>query len=202
MRNWYYQTWLSGDHIVEQAVHGLDTMAWALGDLPPMHCHGVGGRQTRTDARYGNIFDHFSIVYEYPGDIRGYHQCRHWANTTSLVADFIQGAKGRADVAGKKIGGPNKWRYRPVPGEKIDMYQAEHNEMFAALRGGTPINNAEQAATTTLLALMGRMAAYTGETITWQGALESQESLVPGHLSWDSTPPQIPVAAPGTRKFI
>ncbi len=202
MRNWYYQNWLSGDHIVEQAVHGLDTMAWALGDNPPVHCSGVGGRQSRTDARYGNIFDHFSIVYEYPEDIRGYHQCRHWANTTAKVADFIQGTKGRADVFGKKVGGPNKWRYRPAPGEKIDMYQAEHNEMFAALRGGTPINNAEQAASTTLLALMGRMAAYTGETITWQQALDSQESIVPDHFSWSDAPPQVAVAIPGVKKFV
>ena len=201
MRNWYYQNWLSGDHIVEQAVHGLDTMAWALGDNPPMQCYGVGGRQARTDARYGNIFDHFSIVYEYPDDIRGYHQCRHWANTTAKVADYVQGTKGRADVFGKKISGTNKWRYRPAPGEKIDMYQAEHNEMFAALRGGTPINNAEQAATTTLLALMGRMAAYTGETITWQQALNSQESLVPAQLSWTAEAPQIAVAVPGVKKF-
>ena len=201
MRNWYYYNWISGDHIVEQAVHGLDTMAWALGDMPPVSCYGVGGRQTRTDARYGNIFDHFSLVYEYPEDIRGYHQCRHWSNTTAKVADYIQGTKGRADVFGKRIGGPNKWRYRPEPGEKIDMYQAEHNELFAALRAGTPINNAEQAATTTLLALMGRMAAYTGEAITWQQAMDSQESLVPARLGWDEAAPQIPIAIPGVKKF-
>ena len=197
MRNWYYHTWLSGDHIVEQAVHGLDTMAWALGDNLPVQCYGVGGRQTRTDARYGNIFDHFSIVYEYPEEIRGYHQCRHWANTTAKVADYIQGTKGRADVFGKKISGPNKYRYRPTPGEKIDMYQAEHNEMFAALRSGNPINNAELAASTTLLALMGRMAAYTGEVVTWQDAMNSQEALVPATLSWDTPPSHPPRPHPG-----
>ena len=202
MRNWYYHTWLSGDHIVEQAIHGLDTMAWALGDNPPVLCYGVGGRQTRTDARYGNIYDHFSIVYEYPEEIRGYHQCRHWANTTAKVADYVQGTKGRADVFGKKLSGPNKFRYRPTPGEKIDMYQAEHNEMFAALRGGTPINNAHLAASTTLIALMGRMAAYTGEMITWESALNSTEALVPATLSWDTPPPMNPVAIPGTKKLV
>ena len=201
MRNWYYHTWLSGDHIVEQAIHGLDTMAWALGDNPPVSCYGVGGRQTRTDARYGNIYDHFSVVYEYPEEIRGYHQCRHWANTTAKVADFVQGTRGRADVFGKKISGPNKFRYRPAAGEKIDMYQAEHNEMFAALRSGNPLNNADLAASTTLIALMGRMAAYTGEIITWQDALNSKEALVPETLSWDTPPPMIPVAIPGTKKL-
>ena len=115
MRNWYYYSWLSGDHIVEQAVHGLDTKAWAMNDAPPTHCWGVGGRQARTEPKYGNIYDHFSIVYEYPDDVRGYHQCRHWANTATRTADFILGSKGRADVGSiarpSKITGATNWRY-------------------------------------------------------------------------------------------
>ncbi len=201
MRNWYYYSWLSGDHIVEQAVHGLDTMAWALGDAPPVRCWGVGGRQVRTEAKYGNIYDHFSVVYEYPDDIRGYHHCRHWANTATQTADFIQGTKGRADVFGRKITGTTKWRYKPAAGEKLDMYQAEHNEMFAALRAGKPINNVEQAASTTLLALMGRMAAYTGESITWEKAMASKESLAPETLAWGDAPVR-PVPIPGVTKFV
>lgn len=201
MRNWYYQSWLSGDHIVEQAIHGLDTMAWALGDRDPISCYGVGGRQVRTDAKYGNIYDHFSVTYEYPDDVRGYHQCRHWSNTTPRVADFVQGTKGRADVFGKRINGTNKWRYRGEPGEKIDMYQAEHDEMFAAIRAGKPIQNAEQAASSTLLGLMGRMAAYTGEVISREKALGSAESLVPDVLSWEQVPPHLPVAIPGVTRL-
>jgi predicted dehydrogenase len=202
MRNWYYYSWLSGDHIVEQAVHGLDTMAWAMNDAPPERCWGVGGRQVRTEPKYGNIYDHFSIVYEYPDDVRGYHQCRHWANTPARVLDFIQGTKGRADVFGKKIGGANKWRYRAVDGSPpLDMYQSEHNEMFAALRDGKPINNAEKAASSTLLALMGRMAAYTGEIITWEKAMNSQESLVPSTFDWGDDVPRRPVPVPGVTKF-
>ncbi len=202
LRNWYYYSWLSGDHIVEQAVHGIDTMAWAMGEVPPTKCWGTGGRQVRTEPKYGNIYDHFSIVYEYPDDIRGYHHCRHWANTPNQVGDYIQGTKGRADVFGKRIGGANKWRYRPEPGEKIDMYQVEHNEMFAALRAGAPINNAEQAAASTQLALMGRMAAYTGEVITWDQARGSQEALVPPNLTWGDAPPMKPVPIPGVTKFL
>jgi len=201
MRNWYYYSWLSGDHIVEQAVHGLDTMAWAMNDALPTRCWGVGGRQVRTDAKYGNIYDHFSVVYEYPDDVRGYHHCRHWPNTATQTADFIQGTKGRADVFGRRISGPNKWRYAPSEGEKLDMYQAEHNEMFAALRDGKPINNAEQAASTTLLALMGRMAAYTGESIATEKAMESVESLSPGILAWGDAPLR-PVPIPGVTKFL
>jgi len=200
MRNWYYYSWLSGDHIVEQAVHGIDTMAWAMKDAPPTRCWGVGGRQVRTDAKYGNIYDHFSVVYEYPEDVRGYHHCRHWANTATQTADFIQGTKGRADVFARKISGPNKWRYTPAGGEKFDMYQVEHNEMFAALRDGKPINNAEQAASSTLLALMGRMAAYTGEVISPDQVMGSQESLVPSRLAWGDAPVR-PVPIPGITKF-
>jgi predicted dehydrogenase len=204
MRNWYYYSWLSGDHIVEQAVHGLDSMAWAMNDVPPDRCWGVGGRQVRTEPKYGNIYDHFSIVYEYPDDIRGYHQCRHWANTAARTADFVQGTKGRADLFAKpypKITGANKWRYRPTDNAPpLDMYQAEHNEMFAALRDGKPINNADKAASSTLLALMGRMAAYTGEVITAQQALESRESLVPSTFQWGDAPRK-PVPIPGVTRF-
>lgn len=202
MRNWYYYAWLSGDHIVEQAVHGLDTMAWAMKDAPPVKCWGVGGRQVRTEPKYGNIYDHFSIEYEYPGDVRGYHQCRHWANTATRTADFIQGTAGRADVFGRQISGPNKWRYRPSDGAPpLDMYQSEHNEMFAALRAGKPINNAEQAVGSTLLALMGREAAYTGEVITPEQVMTSKESLAPASYSWGDAPRR-PVPIPGVTKFI
>jgi predicted dehydrogenase len=202
MRNWYYYTWLGGDHIVEQAVHAIDTMAWALGDEPPTQCWGSGGRQVRTDEKYGNIYDHFSIVYEYPNNVRGYHNCRHWRNTAQQVKDYILGDKGVCDVfgaggTGPRITGANPWRYR---GEKPNMYQAEHNELFAAIRAGKPINNGVYAARSTLLAIMGRMAAYTGQVITWEMALNSKESLAPTKYAWGDAPHH-PVARPGVTKF-
>ena len=198
MRNWYYYSWLSGDHILEQAVHGIDTMAWVMNDKPPVKCWGVGGRQARTDARYGNIWDHFSVVYEYPENVRGYHQCRHWVNTPAQVKDYVLGTKGTADVFGNAITGPNKWRYR---GQKnFSMYQVEHDEMFAAIRAGKPINNGEKAAGSTLLALMGRAAAYTGEIITPDMILNSKEDLSPPRYEFGAlaTPP---VPVPGVTKF-
>ena len=112
------------------------------------------------------------MVYEYPDDVRGYHHCRHWVNTPNQVKDYILGTKGTADVFGNAISGENKWRYRSTRArtqglsEKRDMYQVEHDEMFAAIRAGKPTNNGEQAATSTLLAIMGRVAAYTGQVIT------------------------------------
>ena len=197
MRNWYYYSWLSGDHIVEQAVHGLDTMAWALGDKQPLRAWGVGGRQSRTDPKYGNIWDHFSVVYEYPENVRGYHHCRHWINTPSHVKDYILGSKGTADVFENTLTGENKWHYR---GPKPNMYQSEHDEMFAALRAGKPINNGEKAAGSTLLALMGRTAAYTGEVITPERFLNSKQDLSPPRYEFGPLA-MPPVPVPGTTKF-
>jgi predicted dehydrogenase len=198
MRNWYYYVWLSGDHIVEQAVHALDTMAWALGDQPPIQCFGSGGRQVRTEPMYGNIYDHFSLVYEYPDNVRGYHNCRHWANTDTRIKDYVLGSKGYCDVFGNRISGPSAWRYR---GPNSNMYQAEHNELFASIRAGKPINNGQYAADSTLLAIMGRMAAYTGKLITWEMALNSQEDLSPAHYAWGDAPDR-PVPRPGVTPFV
>ena len=197
MRNWYFYTWLSGDHIVEQAVHGLDTMGWVMGDKLPVKCWGVGGRQSRTDPKYGNIYDHFSVVYEYPNNVRGYHQCRHWANTDPRVKDFILGSQGVADVFGNSISGKNKWRYR---GPKTNMYQVEHDEMFAAIRAGKPINNGEAAAQSTLLALMGRTAAYTGQVITPDLILNAKEDLSPRRYEFGPLA-MPPVPVPGSTRF-
>ena len=198
MRNWYYYTWLSGDHIVEQAVHGLDTMGWAMGDKPPELCWASGGRQVRTDPIYGNIYDHFSVVYEYPNGVRGYHNCRHWRGTDQRVKDYVLGSKGICDVFGNKISGAEKWRYR---GANNNMYQTEHDELFASIRAGKAVNNGAYAASSTMLAIMGRMAAYTGEVITWERAMSSKENLGPAKYVWGDAPQQ-PVARPGITKFV
>jgi predicted dehydrogenase len=207
LRNWYYYCWLSGDHIVEQAIHGLDTMSWVMEDKLPVRCWGVGGRQSRTDPKYGNIWDHFSIVYEYPENVRGYHHCRHWVNTPNQVKDYILGSVGTADVFGSAITGENKWRYRnsrvrteQAASEHRDMYQVEHDEMFAALRAGKPINNGAQSAVSTLLAIMGREAAYTGQVITPEQVLNSKVDLSPPRYEFGPNPvPPVPV--PGTARF-
>ena len=199
MRKWYYYSWLSGVHIVEQAIHGIDTMGWATGDKQPVQCWGVGGRQSRTDAKYGNIYDHFSVVYEYPDGVRGYHHCRHWVNTASQVKDYILGADGIADVFGNAISGKNRWRFRSQK-RPHDMYQSEHDEMFAAIRAGKPMNNGEQAANSTLLALMGRTAAYTGKVVTPAMILNSKEDLSPREYAFGPLPTG-PIPIPGVTPF-
>ncbi len=212
MRNWYYFTWLSGDHIVEQAVHSIDKMAWAMKDVPPLKCVAQGGRQARTGKDYGHIFDHFSVVYEYPQGARGYHSCRQQAGCAQANADHIIGTKGIATI--KAFGqltttGANPWRFR---GERPDMYQVEHNELFASIRDGKPINDGDRMSSSTLIAIMGRMAAYTGQEITWEQALNSEEDLTKQALGqegkagdpefrWDMKLYEAPVAIPGLTKF-
>ena len=137
------------------------------------------------------------MVYEYPDNVRGYHHCRHWVKTDSRVKDYILGSQGVADVFGNAISGKNKWRYR---GAKTNMYQVEHDEMFAAIRAGKPINNGEAAAQSTLLALMGRTAAYTGQVITPELILTSKEDLSPPRYEFGPLA-MPPVPVPGSNKY-
>ena len=199
LRNWLYYNWLSGDHIAEQAVHSLDMMSWALGDKKPLSAVGTGGRQVRTDDKFGHVYDHFAIVYDYGDGQKGIHMSRQQFNCANSYAVEVSGDQGRATVDCIKgvheiIGKDDKWRYR---GEQNDMYQTEHDELFASIRNGSPINDGEFMAQSTLLALMGRLAAYTGQTVTYEEALNSQEKLGPQEYSWDLEYPVAAVAQPG-----
>ncbi|MFI4870733.1 MAG: Gfo/Idh/MocA family oxidoreductase [Phycisphaerales bacterium JB061] len=203
LRNWQYFTPLSGDHIVEQAVHAIDWIAWAMRDVPPARCYAVGGRQTRPDLpETGNVFDHFSVTYEYDDGRRGYHMCRHWPNTPSDNSAYFLGSKGNCTMqpwtSQHEMSGEMPWR-----GEAggNDMYQQEHDELFAAIRSGHPVNDGVPMAQTTLMAIMARQAAYTGQSITWQQALESEENLNPDVFAFGSRPTPS-VAVPGNTKFI
>ncbi len=201
IRNWYQFTWLSGDHIVEQAVHSLDMMSWAMGDVPPVRISGNGGRQTRKSL--GNIYDHFAVVYEYENGARGFHFCRQITGCSTDYSVNIAGTKGKCLVdctrSQHRITGETSWSYM---GENNEMYQTEHDEFFAAIRKGKPLNHGEWMARSTMLAIAGRMAAYSGQTITWEQAMNSQEHLVPEKLTWDMPLPYPPIAMPGRDKTI
>lgn len=204
MRNWYYFTWLSGDFNVEQHVHFLDVGAWLFGNQYPVRAIGMGGRQVRTGPEFGNIYDHFSIVYEYADGGRLYSNCRQQANCFNNMSGYVLGSAGTADLSERKRGLVVKgkgdaWTYS---GPEADMYQIEHNELFASIRSGKPINNGEYMAHSTLLAIMGRMAAYTGQAITWEQALNSQEDLTPTAYNWDAPLASPTVAIPGVTKFV
>jgi len=175
LRNWLYFSWTSGDHIVEQHVHNLDVMNWALG-APPIHAIGLGGRQVRTEAKYGNVFDHFAVEYEYLGGIRVASQCRQIDGCASRVGERLVGTRGIADPEGTIWGEAADWRYK---GEPMDPYQKEHADLIASIRRGEPLSEGRTVAESTLTAILGRISAYTGQKVTWEQALASTLDLTP-----------------------
>ncbi|MFO0841238.1 MAG: Gfo/Idh/MocA family oxidoreductase [Gemmataceae bacterium] len=201
LRNWPYYTWLSGDHIVEQACHSIDKMAWAMRDEPPAKANGTGGRQSRIEEEFGHIFDHHVVVYEWKSGIKLFHACRQQKGCKNDVSDYVMGTLGTADVMRHRISGKREWAHRKVKGDRAeDMYQNEHDELFASLRKGSPINDGDWMAQSTLMAIMGRMSTYTGKEITWEMAMNSKEDLTPKYEF--GTLPTPPVARPGITKFI
>jgi len=198
VRNWLYFTWLSGDHNVEQHVHSLDKAAWVMRDVPPVQATGLGGRQVRVEPAYGNIYDHHAVVYEYANDVRLFAFCRQQAGCTIDVSDYVMGTKGTADLMRHKITGDAAWRYR---GDSPNMYQVEHDELFASIRSGSPLNNSDYMIKSTMLAILGRMATYSGQTITWDQALQSKEDLSPPAYEWTDLA-VAPVAMPGITTFV
>lgn len=203
MRNWYYYNWLSGDFIVEQAVHSLDMMSWAMGDVMPVKAMGSGGRQARTDEKYGNIYDHFAIEYEYANGSKGYHFTRQQSTTASKNTVDIMGSDGNASVhvGGKyEITGKENWHFAD---KKNNMYQTQHDELFASIRSGKPIHDGELMTNSTMLAIWGRMVAYTGQSLTYDQVFNSSEILGPkiDEYNWDLEWPSKPIAIPGKTKF-
>jgi myo-inositol 2-dehydrogenase / D-chiro-inositol 1-dehydrogenase len=198
IRNWYNFVWLSGDGYVEQAVHSVDKVAWAMKDSPPLKAVAVGGRQTPNNQ--GDIYDHMFVVYEYPDDVRAFVGQRQIGDTYSDNSDYLMGAAGFGRIPGLYLKGKENWRYR-AEGAKGDMYQNEHDELFASIRSGKPINDGERMASSTLLAIMGRMAAYTGREVTWEQAMNSEEKLVPDQLDWKMNLDIAPMAVPGVTKL-
>jgi len=211
VRNWYYFNWLSGDHIVEQHVYTLETVNWLMGDIHPVQANGMGGRQVRIGKDYGEIFDHHFNEFEYPGGSRLFSQCRQIPNCwNSGYTAFAYGTKGHAVLAnmwecavylrGKDV---IKWPMRE------DGYQVEHDDLFASIVEGKPYNEAEFNATATMTAILGRMATYSGQVITWDQAFASELSLGPERLAWDADPPVrpgpdgiYPCAIPGVTKAV
>ena len=204
LRNWYYHNWLSGDFLVEQAIHSIDMMCWAMGDRLPVKAIGTGGRQRRVEEKFGNIYDHFAVEYEYADGARGIHFCRQQAGTASRNTVDVAGTLGQAHmVMGREheITGKNPWKY---DGPKNNMFQTEHDEFFASIRNGKPINDGEWMANSTMVGILGRMVGYSGQEITWEQAFNSNKELGPkiDEYNWDLVWETAPVAIPGITKVI
>lgn len=188
LRNWQYFTWLSGDFNVEQHVHSLDKAAWAMGDEPPKRAFGMGGRQLRAPEQ-GNVYDHHAVVYEYDNGVQVFAYCRQMPNCWLDINDVFIGDKGEANILQNKITGENKWKYS---GPKPNMYDVEHEALFSAIRSGNAINNGEYLARSSMLGILGRMVNYTGQPLTWEEAINSQETLGPKRYAFDAEAPTLP----------
>lgn len=195
MRNWYYFNWLCGDHILEQHIHNIDVANWFIGEYP-VSAQGMGGRLVRTGKEYGEIFDHHFVEFTYPSGAVVASQCRHQPNTMYRVGEAFQGTKGTVvtnDAGTAKIYDINGKELHSISNsEGHNPYQEEHNRLFASIRNNEVINNGEYGAKSTMTAILGRMATYSGKVITWEEAMKSELSLVPEELSWDANPPVMP----------
>ena len=188
MRNWYYYVWLCGDHIVEQHIHNLDVGNWLKGAYP-IKAAGMGGRQVRTDPKFGEIYDHFAVEYEYADGSKMFSQCRHIQNCWSSVSEHASGSRGHSNISGGQISSDKVWKY---DGKRNDPYQTEHDDLFAAIRNGTPYNEGENGAMSTYTAILGRLAVYGGKEVTLEQAMNSDISLMPSEFSWEGTPVSLP----------
>jgi myo-inositol 2-dehydrogenase / D-chiro-inositol 1-dehydrogenase len=196
-RNWLYFSWLSGDHIVEQHVHNIDVMNWALRGLP-VKVMGMGGRQQRTAPEYGNIYDHFAVEFEYANGVRVLSMARQIPGCAERVEERIVGTKGVAFGFGE-IQGPNAWKFE---GDEPNPYVVEHTDLIASIRGGKPLNEGRRIAESTLCAILGRMSAYTGRAISWDWGMNSSTlDLSPKKYEFGPNPVD-PVAVPGQTPLI
>ena len=168
---------LSGDHIVEQHVHNLDVMNWVLGSHPLRAVSGLGGRQVRTNEEHGYIFDHFAVEFEYPNEVSMFSQCRQIDGCRNIVEEAVVGTHGTSNCKDRiQTNDGQRWRFRE---RSPSAYKLEHEHLIASIRAGSPINEAQSLAESTLTGIMGREAVYSGQTIEWDEALQSTVRLGP-----------------------
>jgi predicted dehydrogenase len=205
MRNWYYFNWLCGDHIVEQHIHNIDVINWLLDDYPQT-AQGQGGRLVRTGPEHGQIFDHHAVEFTYSNGHKMFSHCRHMPGCWSEVAEFVHGSKGYADISSGKIFDKDDKRIFTSNGSR-DGHQQEHHDLFADFAAGKRPNETEYGAKSTMTAIFGRLATYSGKELNWQKAINSKISLAnidALHALTDEAPVQpnsdggYPIPVPGT----
>lgn len=212
MRNWYYFTWLCGDHILEQHIHNIDVANWFIGSTP-VSAQGMGGRETRKGRDHGHIFDHHFVEFVYPEGQVISSQCRHQRGCMNRVEEIFQGTKGNIRVDGEGLGviksNAGRTIYDHDSKSDINPYQQEHNELFAAIKSGTyKFSDTQNGANSTMTAILGRMATYSGQMVSWDDAMASNLKLVGDLNSFNDKAPIMPdndgkyaVAIPGVTKF-
>lgn len=200
LRRWLFLTWLSGDFIAEQHIHNLDIINWAL-NSHPVQCIGMGGRQVRTAAEYGNVFDHIAVEYEYPNGARIQYMGEQTDGCTDRNDQWLGGTKGTSylDFGVAIIKGQDPWKYEgEIPNPEIK----QHADHIAAIREGKSLNEGRRVAESTLTAIMGRMSAYTGRALKWDWAMNASKlDLTPASYEFGELP-MPPVAMPGKTQII
>jgi predicted dehydrogenase len=210
MRNWYYFTWLCGDHIVEQHIHNMDVMNWVKQGYP-VKAQGMGGREVRKGADHGQIFDHHFVEFHYADGTVMNSQCRHIKNCWNQVNEVVVGTKGKADFgSGEIMSHKGKTILKHDDSNDPNPYQVEHDLLFEAITNGEyKFADAENGAKSTMTAILGRMATYSGTLLTWDEAINSDMKIVPEKFGWDVMPPAKPdakghyeVAVPGSTMVV
>jgi myo-inositol 2-dehydrogenase / D-chiro-inositol 1-dehydrogenase len=188
--NQYRFSWLCGDDVTQSLVHNLDRSTWALGETPPLRCHGLGGR-SGLQTLLGDVFDHHSVVYHYANGARLYANCRTAMNCYGETSSIIMGTKGVALPLAGRISGEKAWRFEgPVP----SPYLAEQTEFFKSIRDGKPLHCGDYMTRSTLVVIMGQLSCYSGKQITWEQVSASDYFLPPRveECTWEMDPPTAP----------
>jgi len=207
VHNWYHFCWLSGDNICEQHIHNIDIGNWVMGDQHPVEANGMGG----CTARYlgdlkgtGQIFDHHFVEFTFADGTKMYSQCRHMRNCFNSVSEWAHGCKGSANCNGT-IEGENAWRFS---GSSPGGHQQEQTDLVAALRAGKRYNEGYYGANSSMTAVLGRLANYSGRVVKWDDAVKGNVIFpYDQELTWDTTPPVVkdengdyPIPMPGVYK--
>ena len=217
IRNYSCFTWINGSFLLDWLIHNLDVCCWVK-DAWPVSAQGQGGREVRTQA--DQMFDHFAVEYSFPDGTRLFAQGRHMANCWGFFGDKIHGTQGSA-VLGEGQPDPRIYKAYNQTAEKLvwrhkgprpSAYQVEHDVLFEAIRQDRPHNETQRSAYAAMTGILGRMAAESGQEITWKQALASNAELAPGLEkieSLDAPAPvmpdkkgQYPVAVPGFTKVL
>jgi len=209
MRNWYYFVWLCGDHIVEQHIHNIDVINWFKGGYP-VKAQGMGGRQVRKGKEYGEIYDHHYVEFQYADGSILNSQCRHIPGTMSKVDELLIGTKGRIYCGAASIkDNSGNVLFQFDKQTENDPYQVEHDELFAAIaKGEYKFADAENGAKSTMTAILGRMATYSGQVVEWDTLINSGITVMPKVFDWDAMPLSLPddngyypIPSPGKTKY-
>lgn len=209
LRNWYFFHWLSGDHICEQHIHNLDVCNWVMNQYP-IKAEGMGGRQVRVGKEYGDIYDHHAVLYTYSDGTTMHSYCRQIRGCKNLVAEYVEGTNGSAELGTNRCtllrDQETIWQ---SPKDPKSPYQIENDVLFNAIRNDLPHNEAENGAMSTMTAILGRLATYSGKVISWDDALASDRRLTVDAMNWEDAAPlgpneqgDYPIAMPGVTKVL